>query len=85
MPGRFKVYTPIIFRAIKVEKSSPQENIIFRTENIEKSHLGRMVEIEKFSEIFFGGMFGEKELPPTLLRLRARFKYERYDDIREQR
>ena len=33
-------FTPIIFRAIKVEKSSPQENTIFRTKNTEKSHLG---------------------------------------------
>ena len=40
LPERQVPSTPIIFRTIKVEKSSPQENIIFRTKNTEKSRLG---------------------------------------------
>ena len=54
-------FIPIIFRAIKVEKSSPQENIIFRTKNTEKSQpaLG-----EKISEKICGKMFRGKRKAP---------------------
>ena len=37
---RQECLAPIIFRTKKVEKSSPQENIIFRTKNTAKSRLG---------------------------------------------
>lgn len=66
---------PIIFRAIKVEKSSPQENIIFRTKNTAKSQpaLG-----EKISEKICGKMFwGKRKAPNLVERGRRTLKYER--------
>ena len=58
-----KVFTPIIFRAIKVEKSSPQENVIFRTKNPEKSRLGLIG--KNFGKNLWENVSG-KEKPPIL-------------------
>ena len=57
-------FIPIIFRAIKVEKSSPKENIIFRTENIAKSQPA--FSWKKFRKFFSGECFGGKRNAPNL-------------------
>lgn len=64
-------FIPIIFRTKNIEKSHLERVIIFRTRNTKKSHLGRMVDIEKFSEFFLGECFGEKEMPPILVEIRG--------------
>ena len=54
---------PIIFRTIKVEKSSPQENIIFRTKNTEKSRLGLIG--KNFGKNLWENVSGERESPQS--------------------
>ena len=61
---RQECLAPIIFRAIKVEKSSPQENIIFRTKNTEKSRLGLIG--KNFGKNLWENVSGVKEMPPIL-------------------
>ena len=54
---------PIIFRAKKVEKSSPQENIIFRTKNTEKSRLGLIG--KNFGKNLWENVSGVRESPQS--------------------
>ena len=53
----------IIFRTIKVEKSSPQENIIFRTKNTAKSRLGLIG--KNFGKNLWENVSGVKESPQS--------------------
>ena len=73
--GASKVSTPIIFRAIKVEKSSPQENIIFRTKKVEKSRLGLIG--KNFGKNLWENVSGEEKAPNLVERGRGTLKYER--------
>ena len=73
---------PIIFRAIKVEKSSPQENIIFRTKNTEKSRLGLIG--KNFGKNLWENVSGERKAPNLVERGRGVLKYER-NEVRGQR
>ena len=60
---------PIIFRAIKVEKSSPQETIIFRTKNPEKSRLGLIG--KNFGKNLWENVSGKRKAPNLMERGRS--------------
>ena len=80
--GESKVFTPIIFRAIKVEKSSPKENIIFRTKKVEKSRLGLIG--KNFGKNLRENVSGKEKAPNLVERGQGVLKYER-NEVREQR
>ena len=55
--GATSALYPHNFSRQKYRKKSPQETTIFRAQNTEKSQPKGKVDAEKFSELFFGGMF----------------------------
>ena len=57
-----KSHPPPLF----AERQVPFTPIIFRTKNIAKSQPKGLVDVEKFSEIFYGRMFRGKGKPPIL-------------------
>ena len=75
--GATRAFHPHNFSHHKNRKKFAQEDIIFRTENIEKSQPKGLVDVEKFSEIFYGRMFRGKRKPPILRRGGEVLKYER--------
>ena len=66
---RKECLAPIIFRAIKVEKSSPQENTIFRTKNAEKSRLGLIG--KNFGKNLWENVSGKEKAPNLVERGRG--------------
>ena len=63
--GATSALHPHNFSHHKNRKKFAQEDIIFRTENIEKSQPKGLVDVENFSEIFYGRMFRVKESPQS--------------------